>query len=181
MLPDPIPGKGIVLTQLSIFWFELLSGHVEHHVVETDVRRMPAPVAAHAAVLRGRALLVRRSKVLPFECIARGFLLGSGWKDYQRTGAVCGIRLPPGLKKNHEFRPPLFTPSTKAENGHDENVSFETMAEALGQDVAALLRDKTLAVFERCAGHARERGVVICDTKFEWGSAGGKTSSSTRC
>jgi phosphoribosylaminoimidazole-succinocarboxamide synthase len=175
ILPDPIPGKGIVLTQLSIFWFELLSGHVEHHVVETDVRRMPPAVAAHEAVLRGRSLLVRRSKVWPFECIARGFLLGSGWKDYQRTGAVCGISLPAGLKKNHEFKPPLFTPSTKAEKGHDENVSFETMAEALGQDVAATLRDKTLAVFERCAGHARGRGVIICDTKLEWGHAGGKT------
>jgi phosphoribosylaminoimidazole-succinocarboxamide synthase len=175
VLPDPIPGKGIVLTQLSVFWFELLGGHVEHHVLEADVRRMPAAVAAHEPVLRGRALLVRRSKVFPFECIARGFLLGSGWKDYQRTGSVCGIALPAGLKKNHEFRPPLFTPSTKAETGHDENVSFETMAEALGSDVAATLRDKTLQVFDRCGSHARQRGVVICDTKFEWGSAGGRT------
>jgi phosphoribosylaminoimidazole-succinocarboxamide synthase len=175
VLPDPIPGKGIILTQLSVFWFELLGGHVEHHVLEADVRRMPAAVAAHESVLRGRALLVRRSKVYPFECIARGFLLGSGWKDYQRTSAVCGIALPAGLKKNHEFRPPLFTPSTKAETGHDENVSFETMAEALGSDVAATLRDKTLQVFERCGAHARQRGVIICDTKFEWGSAGGRT------
>jgi phosphoribosylaminoimidazole-succinocarboxamide synthase len=176
VLPDPIPGKGVILTQLSIFWFELLSGEVEHHVVETDVRRMPARVAAHEATLRGRALLVRKASVHPFECIARGFLLGSGWKDYQRTGSVCGIALPAGLRKNHEFRPPLFTPSTKAETGHDENVSFETMSAALGPDLARELRDKTLAVFERCAGHARQRGVIICDTKLEWGrAANGRT------
>lgn len=175
VLPDPIPGKGIVLTQLSVFWFELLAGHVEHHLVESDVRRMPATVAAHEKTLRGRALLVRRTQVHPFECIARGFLLGSGWKDYQRTGAVCGIRLPAGLRKNHEFKPPLFTPSTKAQTGHDENVSFETMAETLGRDVAADLRDKTLAVFTRCSEHARSRGVVICDTKLEWGRIGSRS------
>jgi phosphoribosylaminoimidazole-succinocarboxamide synthase len=175
VLPDPIPGKGIVLTQLSIFWFGLLSQEVEHHVVESDVSRMPKAVAAHADVLRGRSLLVRKASVYPFECIARGFLLGSGWKDYQKSGAVCGIKLPAGLKKNHEFKPPLFTPSTKAETGHDENVSFETMAEALGPDAARELRDKTLKVFERCAGHARSRGVVICDTKLEWGQTNGRT------
>jgi phosphoribosylaminoimidazole-succinocarboxamide synthase len=175
VLPDPIPGKGVILTQLSIFWFELLRGHVEHHVVESDVRKMPAAVGKHAGVLQGRALLVKRAKVWPFECIARGFLLGSGWKDYQRTGAVCGIRLPSGLKKNHEFRPALFTPSTKAETGHDENVSFETMAESVGPKVAAELRDCTLTVFDRCASHAKGRGVVICDTKLEWGETGGRT------
>jgi phosphoribosylaminoimidazole-succinocarboxamide synthase len=174
VLPDPIPGKGIVLTQLSVFWFELLSGLVEHHVVETDVRRMPRRIAEHEDVLRGRALLVRKASVYPFECIARGFLLGSGWKDYQRTGAVCGIALPRGLRKNHEFRPPLFTPSTKAQTGHDENVSFEAMARALGGEIAGRLRDATLAVFARCASHARERGVIICDTKLEWGDAGGR-------
>jgi phosphoribosylaminoimidazole-succinocarboxamide synthase len=175
VLPDPIPGKGVVLTQLSVFWFELLSGKVEHHLVEADVRKMPPAVAAHDDVLRGRALLVRKAAVHPFECIARGFLLGSGWKDYQRTGSVCGIKLPAGLRKNHAFKPPLFTPSTKAETGHDENVSFETMAEALGLEVARELRDKTLLVFERCAGHARDRGVVICDTKLEWGLSRGRT------
>jgi phosphoribosylaminoimidazole-succinocarboxamide synthase len=175
VLPDPIPGKGIILTQLSVFWFELLAGQVEHHLVEADVRRMPATIAAHEDVLRGRALLVRKATVHPFECIARGFLLGSGWKDYQRTGSVCGIGLPAGLRKNHEFKPPLFTPSTKAERGHDENVSFETMAAALGADLAGELRDRTLAVFGRCAGHARSRGVIICDTKLEWGRSGGRT------
>jgi phosphoribosylaminoimidazole-succinocarboxamide synthase len=174
VLPDPIPGKGVILTQLSIFWFELLSGQVEHHVVETDVRRMPRAIAAHARVLEGRSLLVRKASVYPFECIARGFLLGSGWKDYQRTGAVCGIPLPAGLRKNHEFRPPLFTPSTKATSGHDENVAFETMARALGQPLAAKLRDLTLSVFTRCTGHAREHGVIICDTKLEWGEKDGR-------
>ncbi len=169
VLPDPIPGKGIILTQLSLFWFDLLRGTTANHLVEADVDRMPATVRAHRDVLRGRAILVRRAKVFPAECIARGYLLGSGWKDYQRSGKVCGIDLPPGLQKNHRFEPPLFTPSTKAEQGHDENISFATLQEIVGPEAATTLRDKTLAVFARAGDHARSRGIVICDTKFEWG------------
>ena len=176
VLPDPIPGKGVILTQLSIFWFELLAGVTDNHIVETDVMAMPDPIPANADVLRGRSLLVKRAAVHPAECIARGFLLGSGWKDYQKTGAVCGIELPDGLKKNHRFDPPLFTPSTKAEQGeHDENISFEALVATVGQDLADELRDKTLAVFHTARNHARERGVIICDTKFEWGAIGGRT------
>lgn len=176
VLPDPVPGKGIVLTQLSVFWFDLLQGVTKNHLVETDVMAMPDPIPAHADVLRGRSLLVRRATVHPAECIARGFLLGSGWKDYQRTGAVCGIELPEGLKKNHRFDPPLFTPSTKAEQGeHDENISFEALVATVGQELAEELRDKTLAVFDTARAHAQERGVVICDTKFEWGVIDGET------
>lgn len=172
VLPDPIPGKGVILTQLSLFWFDLLRGTTEHHLVEGDVDRMPATVRAHRDVLRGRSLLVRRAAVHPVECIARGYLLGSGWKDYQRTGAVCGIPLPAGLKKNHRFEPALFTPSTKAAAGHhDENISFEALAETVGRKTAEELRDRTLAVFGRASAHARSRGVIICDTKFEWGRA----------
>ncbi len=176
VLPDPVPGKGIILTQLSVFWFDLLGSVTKNHIVETDVMAMPDPIPANADVLRGRSLLVKRATVHPAECIARGFLLGSGWKDYQNTGAVCGIELPGGLKKNHRFDPPLFTPSTKAEQGeHDENISFEALVATVGQDLADDLRDKTLAVFGTARSHAREHGVIICDTKFEWGAIDGET------
>lgn len=174
VLPDPIPGKGVVLTQLSLFWFELLGGRVPHHVVESDVRRMPEAVRKLAPELRGRALMVRKAEVFPFECVARGFLLGGGFKEYRETGALCGIALPPGLKKNHRFPAPLFTPSTKAEQGHDENVPFSRMEADLGQDVAASLRDLTLDVFATCSRHAETRSVVICDTKLEWGRIDGR-------
>ncbi len=172
VLPDPVPGKGIILTQLSLFWFGLLEGTCENHLVEADVDVMPASVRKHRDVLRGRAILVRRAEVLPAECIARGYLLGSGWKDYQKTGQVCGIPLPAGLRKNHRFEPALFTPSTKAKVGHDENISFEALAEIAGPSWAALMRSRTLDVFRRASDHARSRGVVICDTKLEWGRIG---------
>ncbi|MAG55148.1 MAG: phosphoribosylaminoimidazolesuccinocarboxamide synthase [Planctomycetes bacterium] len=176
VLPRPVPGKGIILTQLSIFWFELLQDVTPNHVVETDVMKMPDPIPANAEVLRGRSLLVKRAHVHPAECIARGFLLGSGWKDYQASGTLCGIELPEGLKKNHRFDPPLFTPSTKAEAGaHDENISYEALVGAVGNDLAAELKDRTLQVFDTARRHAESRGVVICDTKFEWGEIAGKT------
>ena len=175
ILPDPVPGKGIVLTQLSLFWFSYLGTSVEHQIVETDPRRMPDAVKRHADLLRGRSVLVKKANVHPFECIVRGFLLGSGWKDYRATGRLCGIELPAGLRKNAEFKPPLFTPSTKAKAGHDENVSFERMEHELGSALAAELRDKSLLVYTRCADHARSRGIVICDTKLEWGDRRGKT------
>ena len=174
VLRDPIPGKGVILTQLSLFWFELLGDRVAHHVVESDVRKMPAAVRAHADRLAGRALLVRRATVHPFECVVRGYLLGGGWKEYRETGALCGERLPAGLKKNHRFATPIFTPSTKAEQGHDENVPFARMEKDLGAEVAAELRAKTLEVFVSCSAYALGRGVVICDTKLEWGRADGR-------
>lgn len=175
VLRDPIPGKGIVLTQLSLFWFELLGDRVPHHVLESDVRRMPPAVRAHEAALRGRALLVRRAAVYPFECVVRGFLLGGGFKEYKATGSVCGLSLPAGLKKNHRFDPPVFTPSTKAEQGHDENVPFSRMERDLGAAVAAELRDRSVEVYAACARHAETRGVIVCDTKFEWGRSDGRT------
>jgi phosphoribosylaminoimidazole-succinocarboxamide synthase len=174
VLPDPIPGKGVVLTQLSLFWFEFLGGGVPHHVVESDVRRMPEPVRRHADALRGRALLVRKATVFPFECVARGFLCGGGFKEYRTTGALCGLTLPAGLKKNHRFPSPIFTPSTKAEEGHDENVAFSRLERDLGPADAVALRELTLDVFARCSRHAETRGVIICDTKFEWGRIDGK-------
>ena len=175
VFPKPVPGKGIILTQLSLFWFDLLSSVTGHHLVEADVRQMPSAVRRHEDELRGRAILVRRARVYPAECIARGFLLGSGWKDYQRTGRVCGIPLPKGLRKNHKFEPALFTPSTKAEEGHDENISFEQFEKTLGTRVAHELRDLTLKIFQTGAEHARSRGVIICDTKFEFGEVDGET------
>jgi phosphoribosylaminoimidazole-succinocarboxamide synthase len=175
VLPDPIPGKGIVLTQLSLYWFRHLGASVPHHVLEADVRAMPPEVRAHEAYLRGRALIVRKASVFPFECVARAYLLGGGFKEYRETGALCGAPLEKGLKKNHRFQTPLFTPATKAEFGHDENVPFERMERDLGTAVATELRDRTLDVFMRCSAHAESRGVIICDTKLEWGSANGRT------
>lgn len=175
VLPEPIPGKGIILNQLALFWFDLLKPVTANHLVATDVADMPAAVRAHKDVLQGRAVMVRRASVFPAECIARGFLLGSGWKDYQHSGAVCGIPLPAGLKKNHRFTPALFTPSTKASAGHDENISFEALAALVGAATARELRDLTLAVFEKARAHALSRGIIICDTKLEWGTIDGRT------
>ena len=174
VLPDPIPGKGIVLTQLSLFWFDHLRDVTPNHLVEADVDAMPAAVRRHADVLRGRSMLVRKARVFPVECIVRGYLLGSGWKDYQRTGAISGIELPPGLERNHRFDPPVFTPSTKAATGHDENIGFGAMESLLGSSAADELRSRSLAVFTSASEHARERGVIICDTKFEWGLIDGE-------
>lgn len=176
VLPDPVPGKGIILTQLSLFWFDLLGPLCANHLVEADVDEMPAEVRAHRDTLRGRSILVRRARVYPVECIARGYLLGSGWKDYQRTGSVCGIPLPAGLRKNHRFEPALFTPSTKAATGHDENITMEQLAGFVGVELAQRLEDLTLLVFHRAAGHAMSRGIVICDTKLEWGDIDGRTT-----
>jgi phosphoribosylaminoimidazole-succinocarboxamide synthase len=176
VLPDPIPGKGVILTQLSLFWFGLLGDLCPNHLVEADVRAMPRPIPAHARLLRGRSILVRRAEVFPVECIARGYLLGSAWKDYQRTGRVAGEALPPGLKKNHRFDRPLFTPSTKAVAGHDENLDFEGFAARVGPARAEELRTATLAVFARARDHAALRGVVLADTKLEWGRIAGETA-----
>lgn len=175
VLPGPVPDKGIVLTQLSLFWFDLLQEVTPGHVVEADPEHMPPQVREHAPILRGRSLLVRRAAVHPVECIIRGYLLGSAWKDYRTSGRVCGIPLPGGLEKNHRFDPPLFTPSTKAESGHDENITLEDMAALLGDETARDLERRSLEVFTRAAEHARERGIVLCDTKLEWGRAGGRT------
>lgn len=169
VLPDALPGKGIILTQLSLFWFRALEGLVRHHVVGSEIADLPRALQRHADVLRGRSLLVRRAEVFPVECIVRGYLLGSGWKDYRRDGAVCGIALPPGLQRNHRFEAPLFTPSTKAATGHDENVPFAEVGRTLGEETAARLRDLSLAVYERGARRAEEAGLIICDTKMEWG------------
>ena len=175
ILEDEIPYKGQVLTQLSCFWFELLGDVVDNHLISADVADLPEEFQPYADYLRGRFMLVRKAEMFPVECIVRGYLAGSGLKEYQRAGTVCGIALPEGLQNSSKLPEPIFTPSTKAEiGGHDENISFERAAELLGAEDAATLRDLSLAVYAKAAGYARERGIVIADTKFEFGRLGGK-------
>jgi phosphoribosylaminoimidazole-succinocarboxamide synthase len=169
VLSPPIPDKGRVLTSLTLFWFEALADRVENHLITADVDAMPDEVRAHADVLRGRCMLVKRLKMLPVECVARGYLVGSGWKDYQATGAVCGHALPEHLPLSARLDPPLFTPATKAEEGHDENIDLERTAEILGADVAKRVEALTLELYARAREIALERGVIIADTKLEFG------------
>lgn len=177
VLDDPIPFKGEVLTKLSLFWFELLSGVVENHLISADVADLPEQFAPHADYLAGRFMLVKKATVFPIECIVRGYLAGSGLKEYQRAGTVCGIPLPAGLVESSRLDEPLFTPSTKAEIGdHDENISFERTVEIIGAGPASELRDKSLAVYSAARDHAASRGIIIADTKFEFGLIDGKVT-----
>jgi phosphoribosylaminoimidazole-succinocarboxamide synthase len=167
VLPTPIPDKGRVLTQLSLFWFNKLAGIVPHHVISaTD---FPAILAKHANVLKGRAMLVRRTEPIPIECVVRGYITGSGWKEYRATGAVCGISLPKGLRESEKLPEPIFTPSTKATEGHDENISFEETVRRIGKPLASQLREVSLEIYKRAADYAAERGILIADTKMEFG------------
>ncbi|MFM9059510.1 MAG: phosphoribosylaminoimidazolesuccinocarboxamide synthase [Planctomycetaceae bacterium] len=172
ILPTPISDKGKVLTAISRFWFDLLASGpapIAHHLLTTDVDAMGLPADIDLAPLRGRTMLVRRAEVIPFECVVRGWLAGSGLAEYRRSGTVCGVPLPPGLEAGARLPAPIFTPATKAASGHDENVSFDTMAAAIGPTLAAELRDRSLEVYRRGAEHAAARGIVLADTKFEWG------------
>jgi phosphoribosylaminoimidazole-succinocarboxamide synthase len=171
VLGSGIPDKGKVLTQLSAFWFERVGGLVPHHMIEIDPSRYPDAARRHADVLRGRSMLVRRTEPVPIECVARGYLSGSGWKEYQKTGAVCGIRLPAGLKESDRLPEPIFTPATKAESGHDENISEEEAGRIVGADLVARLKDLTLEIYRRGVAHAESKGIIIADTKFEFGLA----------
>lgn len=167
--PTPIERKGEVLTALSRFWFARLGHIVPHHLITTDIDEMPETVRAHAIELRGRSMLVKRTEVFPVECVVRGYLSGSGWKDYQRTGEVCGHKLPAGLRDSEKLAEPIFTPATKAETGHDENISEEQMAEIVGRDVMEELRKASLRLYTEASDYARTRGIIIADTKFEFG------------
>lgn len=171
ILRPGIPGKGRILNQLSNFWFGLLADVLPHHLLATDPADFPAALAPYRDLLRGRAVLARKARVVPFECVARGYLAGSGYREYLKTGTVCGIPLPPGLDRASRLPEPVFTPATKAEQGHDENVDFATVERALGPDLAARLRDLTLALYERGAARAAERDLILADTKFEFGHA----------
>ena len=175
ILEDEIPYKGQVLTQLSCFWFDLLSDVVDNHLISADVADLPEQFKPYADKLAGRFMLVKKANMFPVECIVRGYLTGSGLKDYQKTGAVCGIQLPDGLVNSSKLPETIFTPSTKAEIGdHDENISFEQCEKLIGAEDAAAIRDLTIKVYETAASHAKERGIIIADTKFEFGVYDGK-------
>ena len=174
VLPTGIPSKGVVLTQLSLFWFRLLEGVARHHVVTADVGEYGPELAPFRDQLEGRSMMVTKTEPFPVECVVRGYITGSGWKDYQATGAVCGIELPRGLRESDRLEPPIFTPATKAETGHDENISFATMEKAVGAARAAELRDLSLDIYARARAHAEGRGVILADTKFEFGTRDGR-------
>ncbi|HKP38283.1 MAG TPA: phosphoribosylaminoimidazolesuccinocarboxamide synthase [Pyrinomonadaceae bacterium] len=169
ILPTPIERKGEVLTAISQFWFNKLGHIVPNHLLTTRIEEMPPVVQNHAAELRGRSMLVRSTEVFPVECVVRGYITGSGWKDYLRTGQVCGHQLPVGLRESEKLAEPIFTPATKAETGHDENISEKRMAEIVGDELTAQLRDISLRIYKEASDYARERGIIIADTKFEFG------------
>ncbi len=167
VLPSGIPDKGRILSQLTLFWFDFLK--TPNHLISTDVGAMPPAFAAQAAQLQGRAMLVRKAQVVPFECIVRGYIAGSGWKEYRKQGTVCGIPLPAGMQDCQKLPEAIFTPSTKAETGHDENISYETMVAATGPKFGGELRERSLDVYRRARDYAETRGILLADTKFEWG------------
>jgi phosphoribosylaminoimidazole-succinocarboxamide synthase len=171
ILPDGIPNKGKVLTQISTFWFQRLSHIVPNHILSTDVREFPEPFRSAPEVFGGRSMLVRKTQPLPVECIVRGYISGSGWNDYRKTGSICGIPLPEGLRESEKLPRPMFTPSTKAEQGvHDENISYEEVERLLGSAMAAEVRDTTIRIYSEGAAYAAGRGIIIADTKFEFGT-----------
>jgi phosphoribosylaminoimidazole-succinocarboxamide synthase len=168
VMPNGIPYKGEVLTRISAFWFGRLKG-IRHHLIELIEDRAPAGLEAYLDQLSGRAVLVRKTRVLPIECVVRGYLAGSGWKEYQRSRSVCGIQLPAGLRQCEQLPEPIFTPATKEETGHDENVSYERACEIVGEPAMRAARERSIAIYREAAEYARTRGVIIADTKFEWG------------
>ncbi|MEE8461378.1 MAG: phosphoribosylaminoimidazolesuccinocarboxamide synthase [Acidobacteriota bacterium] len=174
ILPNAIPHKGKVLTQLSAFWFERLEGMVDHHLVSVQVDEFPAPLQPFREELAGRSMLVRKCTPLPIECVVRGYLAGSGWAEYRQSETICGSRLPSGLVESAELPEPIFTPATKATNGHDENISFDRAAQIIGPELAEQVRDLSLRIYNRAREYALEKGIIICDTKFEFGMEGSR-------
>jgi len=169
VLPNGIPGKGKVLTAISLFWFRMMEGIVRNHIVAVDVKDFPQKLHKYKDMLQGRSLLVKKAKVIPVECIVRGYLSGSGWKSYQKDGTVCGIKLPSGMIESSKIEKPIFTPSTKAEAGHDINISFDEVKEIIGESIAMKLKDLALKIYERARDHAGKKGIIIADTKMEFG------------
>jgi phosphoribosylaminoimidazole-succinocarboxamide synthase len=172
VLGSGIPDKGKVLTQLSAFWFARMGDLVPHHLLATDVAQFPKALQPHAGVLHGRSMLVRRTEPVPVECVARGYLSGSGWKEYQQSGSVCGVMLPSGLRESDRLPEPIFTPATKAESGHDINISEEEAGRLVGAPLIARLKALTLEIYRRGAAHAESKGIIVADTKFEFGLVG---------
>jgi len=175
VMANGIPYKGIILTQISRFWFDFLSSQVEHHLISDDVKTFPEPFCNYGQQLAGRSMLVKKVDVLPIECVVRGYLAGSGWKEYQATQTICGVKLPAGLRQCQKLPEPVFTPATKAERGtHDENISFERCIDTIGKEAASYVRDKSIEIFEKAGRYAESRGIILADTKFEWGETSGK-------
>jgi phosphoribosylaminoimidazole-succinocarboxamide synthase len=174
VLPQGIPDKGRVLNQLSLFWFERLESTIPNHILAADVKDFPASLAKHRDVLEGRSMIVRKTDPLPVECVVRGYLSGSGLKDYRKTGSICGLPLPEGLLESQQFPFPLFTPATKAETGHDENIPFDQMAKLIGLERAEAARSASLTIYEKARVHAQSVGLTIADTKFEFGLVDGR-------
>jgi phosphoribosylaminoimidazole-succinocarboxamide synthase len=175
VMANGIPFKGMVLTQISLFWFEFLTEDIDHHLLTADVDQFPEPFCNYADQLTGRSMLVKKGKVLPIECVVRGYLAGSGWKEYQASQSVCGAKLPAGLKQCEKLPELIFTPATKAERGtHDENISFERCVDVIGAERAEYVRDRSLDVFEKASDYAKSKGMILADTKFEWGISDGQ-------
>ena len=173
VMPDPLPGKGIILTQISLFWFDIMKSIIPNHIITADVDAYPAICRPYAESLRGRSMLVKKAVPLPVECIARGYISGSGWKSYQKSGHVCGITLPPGLKESEKLPHPIFTPSTKADEGlHDINIDYEEAENLIGTALADQVRKLTLAIYKKGSELAASKGIIIADTKFEFGLIG---------
>jgi len=175
VMANGIPYKGIILTQISRFWFDFLSSDIEHHLISDDVASFPEPFCKHTELLAGRSMLVKKAKVLPIECVVRGYLAGSGWVEYKESGTVCGQKLPAGLRQCEKLPELIFTPATKAERGsHDENISFKQSADIIGEESANYVRDKSMDIFKKASAYAESRGIILSDTKFEWGVVDGK-------
>ncbi|MHC4698894.1 MAG: phosphoribosylaminoimidazolesuccinocarboxamide synthase, partial [Planctomycetota bacterium] len=174
ILPTPIPRKGVMLTSISKFWFDFFSGSVAHHLIDVVEDQAPPGLEAYLPQLRGRATRCMKAEVVPIECVVRGYLAGSGWKDYQRSGAVCGVELPAGLRECEKLPEPIFTPATKADEGHDENISFERACALVGEACMTKLRRRSIEIYQRAADYACERGIILADTKFEWGERNGE-------
>ena len=173
VMPNPVPDKGRILTQISLFWFDIMQPLIENHVVASDVKQYPEICRPYADALQGRSMLVKKAQPLPIECIVRGYISGSGWKEYTDSGSVCGIALPEGLKESQQLPEPIFTPSTKAEQGeHDINIDFNAAANLIGREKAEMIRDLSVAIYKKGADLADQKGIIIADTKFEFGSVG---------
>lgn len=174
VLPNGIPYKGRVLTGISIFWFEMMKDIIKNHIIATDIRDYPEHLRKYSEILSGRSMLVKKAKPLPVECIVRGYISGSGWKEYKKNGSICGIKLPKGLRESERLKEPLFTPSTKAEEGHDINISFNEMVNILGTETANTLRETSLKIYKRAREYAEKKGIIIADTKMEFGIFAGE-------
>ncbi|MBI5399327.1 phosphoribosylaminoimidazolesuccinocarboxamide synthase [Candidatus Saganbacteria bacterium] len=172
VMPNGIPDKGKILTQISLFWFKFTTGIIRNHVIETDAEKFPSQLKPYIKQLARRSIIGRKTKIIPIECVVRGYLSGSGWKEYQKAGAICGLKLPVGLKESAKLPEAIFTPTTKAEEGHDLNITEQEVRDRVGRTTADFIREKTLKIYKMCADYAVKKGIIIADTKFEFGFDG---------